>query len=247
MLEQITHVLLDGARLGSEMEQAIGMGKGQMSLYAGQQTGALAALAPRLFPCSLKSPFGLWCLKNGWGCSWGIYLKSPLQIQELQAHFRNFLKVQTDSGKSLFFRFYDPRVLRIFLPTCSNAQLQEFFGSAIEYFILEDEDPAFALRFWLEAGTLKQERFPMAAILNVIPETSSTKSKLPPETIEALTQMGLLEQVLALLEADEETATAHDEPKSEVKPSGYVKPTVHTPNPEPAPPQKAKSKWNMFD
>ena len=60
----------------------------------------------------------------------------------------------------MYFRFYDPRVLRIFLPTCDAAQLKEFFGP-VAHFICEDEDPAFGLVFSLEQGKLKTEKVPV--------------------------------------------------------------------------------------
>ena len=72
-------------------------------------------------------------------------------------HFRKFLIVQAEDGMELYFRFYDPRVLRIFLPTCTRNQLIEFFGP-VQKHIMEDEDPSYALIFSLENGILRKER-----------------------------------------------------------------------------------------
>jgi hypothetical protein len=44
--------------------------------------------------------------------------------------------VRTDAGERLLFRFYDPRVLGEFLPTCEAAQLREMFGP-VQRFMLE--------------------------------------------------------------------------------------------------------------
>jgi hypothetical protein len=41
--------------------------------------------------------------------------------------------VRTDAGQRLLFRFYDPRVLGPFLPTCDAAQLREMFGPVTAY------------------------------------------------------------------------------------------------------------------
>jgi hypothetical protein len=65
--------------------------------------------------------------------------------------------IKTEDDQQLYFRFYDPRVLRIFLPTCDENQLREFFGP-IEQFICEDEDPEFALVFSFEKNNLKTQR-----------------------------------------------------------------------------------------
>lgn len=37
----------------------------------------------------------------------------------------------------MLFRFYDPRVLRLYLPSCTTEELDRVFGS-VERFILED-------------------------------------------------------------------------------------------------------------
>ena len=53
----------------------------------------------------------------------------------------------------LYFRYYDPRVLRAWLPTCDPAQLAEFFGP-VEFFIAEDEAPSRAFAWSLADGQL---------------------------------------------------------------------------------------------
>ncbi|HRO43103.1 MAG TPA: DUF4123 domain-containing protein, partial [Flavipsychrobacter sp.] len=77
---------------------------------------------------------------------------------ELHKHFRKFLLVKTEDEQELYFRFYDPRVLRIFLPTCDQGQIREFFG-AVDYFLMEDEDPEFAIRYWHENGILRTKQY----------------------------------------------------------------------------------------
>jgi len=46
----------------------------------------------------------------------------------MRQHFRRFITVHDESGKPLLFRYYDPRVLRTFLPTCNAKELAEIFG-----------------------------------------------------------------------------------------------------------------------
>jgi hypothetical protein len=43
-----------------------------------------------------------------------------------------------ESGERVYFRYYDPRVLRRFLPTCSPRQEEEIFGD-IGTFLVEGE------------------------------------------------------------------------------------------------------------
>lgn len=250
MLQNLTHALLDGARMGSWMSEAQKLNEKHLPLYVGVQGGALAGLSPVLFSFNSASTFGSWCLHSGWGASWGVLLKSSLPMHELQQHFRKFLKVQTESGKSLFFRYYDPRVLRIFLPTCTGAQLHEFFGEGIEYFLVEDEDPAFAICFRVAGGQLKQERIQVAPLISALPVAITPGQQLAPETIEALKQMGMLERVLELLgETPTSTQPAADAPTA--SPAAPPQPTRAPEKAQPTPaqtqPTPKKSKWNMFD
>ena len=53
-------------------------------------------------------------------------------------HFRQFLRVRDEAGREFFFRFYDPRVLRVYLPTCNSEELRTFFGP-VELFSMEGE------------------------------------------------------------------------------------------------------------
>ena len=44
----------------------------------------------------------------------------------------------------MLFRYYDPRVLRAFLPTCTRDELRTVFGG-IECFWIEGEEPGVML------------------------------------------------------------------------------------------------------
>jgi hypothetical protein len=61
-------------------------------------------------------------------------------LAEVRRHFRKLLYVkEEDTRKEMFFRFYDPRVLRAFLPSCTARQLDEIFGE-IDVFVAEGEE-----------------------------------------------------------------------------------------------------------
>ena len=155
------HAILDAARMGSAMATAKELTDEHSSLYKGESMEKLADFAPYLFMVSGQSAFTTWVTAQGWGDSWGIYLESSANPADLYHHFRKFLLVRTEAGKELYFRFYDPRVLRQFLPTSDAYQLTAFFGP-VRYFLLEDADPDFAVRYWLEARTLRQQRLTRA-------------------------------------------------------------------------------------
>ena len=64
----------------------------------------------------------------------------------MRRHFRTFLKVSSPEGKHLYFRYYDPRVLRSYLPTCNAQEMTTVFG-AITAFFVEGENPEVLLQF----------------------------------------------------------------------------------------------------
>jgi hypothetical protein len=106
------------------------------SLYEGPQGTALAEVAPYLVSLPRKDSWLLEALvQEGWGAHWGIYLTNPLPVLQVRRHFRKFLMVEAEGVEGrLYFRYYDPRVLGAFLPTCPPASSKEFFGD-VETFI----------------------------------------------------------------------------------------------------------------
>jgi hypothetical protein len=88
-----------------------------------------------------------------WGNSWVTFLRTEAGIKQLRRHLREFLRVRDEAGRRLIFRYYDPRVLRAYLPTCWPAELDTFFGP-ITAFISEGDYPGEILEFRNERGTL---------------------------------------------------------------------------------------------
>ncbi|WP_159397366.1 DUF4123 domain-containing protein [Sorangium cellulosum] len=121
------------------------------SLYEGIQGEALAMQAPYL----VRLPKGARLLEQlvleGWGKGWGIYLTCGRPFKEVRTHLRRFLMVMNDqTGERMYFRFYDPHALRIFLPTCTPRQKAQFFGE-IGAFLAETKDGE-VMRFGTQAA-----------------------------------------------------------------------------------------------
>lgn len=159
MPPKANYILLDAAKMEGNLYEARQRNTDHASLYRGRAEEELADVAPYLFKLEPGSEFEQWYLENGWGQSWGIPFYSAHSFEEVFTHFRKFLLVKTEVGEELYFRFYDPRVLRIFLPTCDEKQLRELFGP-VEYYICEDEEPDHALFFSFEGEALKSRRIP---------------------------------------------------------------------------------------
>lgn len=125
--------------MDSEMSTARELNPEHTCLYEGDSEKFLSVVAPWLFEFDPDSEFASWIANNGQSNDWGIFLRSSAEPIKVYRHLRKFLIVSTEDGRELYFRFYDPRVLRVFLPTCDRDQLKEFFGP-IEAFIAEDEN-----------------------------------------------------------------------------------------------------------
>jgi pSer/pThr/pTyr-binding forkhead associated (FHA) protein len=116
------------------------------SLYEGAEGAKLAAFAPYLVALPRESAFLEAIVREGWGKSWGVYLTCDRPFKDVRKHLRRFLTVEAKGNEPLLFRFYDPRVLRVFLPSCLPKEALEFFGPIGE-FLLEGEDPAVILSY----------------------------------------------------------------------------------------------------
>lgn len=124
-------------------------------LYRGVLQPDMAQVAPYLVALDREAPFTDWVLSNGWGMNWGIFGVSSVDIQVLNRHLRRFVKVEV-GGKNVYFRYYDPTVMRNYLPTCTSDELRTVFGPVV-FFFLEDENAQIARMFLFGENTLQQE------------------------------------------------------------------------------------------
>ena len=67
-------------------------------------------------------------IQEGWSHSWGVYLHADGKLEDVRHHLRRFLLVKHPQGKPVYFRFYDPRVLRVYLQTCTSDEITQVFG-----------------------------------------------------------------------------------------------------------------------
>jgi hypothetical protein len=140
-----TFVVLDGASVPGLLEKLAQWHPPAECLYRGE-----------IKPEVAESDFAKWVLSEGWGKHWGIFAIVEADLRTMRQHFRRFITVHDESGKPLLFRYYDPRVLRTFLPTCNAKELAEIFGPVVCY-VAEGEEPDTALRFEVRGGKLVQQ------------------------------------------------------------------------------------------
>ena len=126
------------------------------SLYDGPEGERLADAAPYLVELPPDSSLTELLVREHWGQSFGSLLFSHADFKTLRRHLRKYLIVEGHDHKKMYFRFYDPRVLRSFLPSCMPEECAEFFGP-ISAFVTESEIPGAAWLFSLGSAGLRRE------------------------------------------------------------------------------------------
>jgi hypothetical protein len=146
LFEKNIYMILDGARNKKIYSRIKEHSRDVYTcLYEGRLPEPLRFAAPYLVELH-KDDFTRWLLKEAWGDSWGIFLIANTTISSVRRHLRRFLIVEGPNNKQMYFRYYDPRVFRTYLPSCNPEELDTIFGP-IESFILEDEDPKRMIHF----------------------------------------------------------------------------------------------------
>lgn len=98
-------------------------------LFKGAAAAAteIETVAPFLISVDLKNDFiEQWAAI--WGSNAGLLFISSAQPRSIFRHLREIFVVKNESDQEYFFRFYDPRVLRAYLPTCTYQEIALFFG-----------------------------------------------------------------------------------------------------------------------
>ncbi len=134
------YAILDGGRHPRIRSWVIDTHTAAWCLYRGNPLpAAVEDAAPWLVRIIPGEPWVEQLFVRGWQQSWGIFLSSDAPSRELRRHLRRFLRVRTEDGRILAFRYYDPRVLRVYLPTCTPDEIAAFFGP-VTAMIAEAED-----------------------------------------------------------------------------------------------------------
>ena len=154
--------ILDGASIPDLQETLHQHQPEFVCLYRGEIEPDLASVAHYLVQVRPQTAWADWLIRQGWGEHWGVFALSQGSLVAMRKHFRTFLTVHDSDGKPLLFRYYDPRVLRLYLPTCNPEELQTIFGPVTSY-ILEAEDPNTLLRFYFTKDALQQLNKVLAA------------------------------------------------------------------------------------
>ncbi|MCC6553514.1 MAG: DUF4123 domain-containing protein [Polyangiaceae bacterium] len=133
------HAILDAARTPRILEVLREAVEDHRSLYEGVEGEALDDVAPYLVRLDAGSRLLGQLVREGWMRRWGIFAEGDVPRRDLRRHLRRFLLVEDDETRErLYFRYYDPGVLRAFWPTCSRRQLEDLIGP-LRAFLVEGD------------------------------------------------------------------------------------------------------------
>lgn len=149
-------MIADAARDRAVFRTLLECGLEYSCLYSGPIPPALEIAAPYLIQLEYQDRYTRRFLENACGNSWGILLKCGRRMADLRRHLRQFLVVRDPRGQRLVFRYYDPRVLRVYLPTCVEDELQTFFGP-VECFWAGTQTAENILEYHCDSRRLVQE------------------------------------------------------------------------------------------
>jgi len=151
------YIVADGAALPG-LGEAISKNNPEFCcLYSGSINEEMAAVAPYLIKAQEGSALLDWLLDN-WGQNFGIAAIIPEQLSfdEVKKHFHSLLMIKHPEGRALYFRYYDPRVLRRFLPMSTPEQMPLLFDQ-IKLFVMEGEEPTLVTRYWIEGDQVQNQ------------------------------------------------------------------------------------------
>ena len=129
-------------------------------LFSGSIAPELQVVAPYLVRLDYDDQKTRHFIGHAWGNSWGVFLKCDTRLETLRRHLRTFLMVRDETGDRLMFRYYDPRVLKVYLPTCTTDELHTVFGP-IDRFLVE-EPPETLLEFCFDRKQLTRTRLSLS-------------------------------------------------------------------------------------
>jgi hypothetical protein len=130
------HALVDPARDPAINAELATAGLRSFCLYGADLPQVLVAVAPHLVPLVEGARFGHAFASRGRGRAWGVLVASHAPAETLAEHLTGLTRARLPDGREVLFRYYDPRVLRRYLPTCTADELGRVFGP-IEAFLIE--------------------------------------------------------------------------------------------------------------
>ncbi|MFT5731500.1 MAG: hypothetical protein ACJA2W_002954 [Planctomycetota bacterium] len=151
------YALLDAAKIENLLGVLAEFEPPSACLFSGKIEPSVALVAPYLVELEPGGSFSEWLLERYWGKDAGVFLLSELELKGVRKHLKQFTMARLPDGEQAFFRFYDPRVLRAYLPTCTGEEIDQFLGDVVQCFRVESErlgDGRDVLEFTRQGGSV---------------------------------------------------------------------------------------------
>lgn len=119
--------------------------------------------SPWLVELSPSDPLSRAWRGAGWDKNWGVLLSSRADMKTVKLRLKRFTQARLPDGAGpVLFRFWDPRVLRVFLPTLEPEDAPDWFTD-IDRWIAPSEDGKGSIRYSLKDGAVTAEAGPPPA------------------------------------------------------------------------------------
>ena len=120
-------------------------------------------VSPHLVELHADDPLTRLWQGEGWGQNWGLWIESRTDLHAIHRRMRHFTQAKLPSGEGpVLFRFWDPRVFRVYMPLVEAADLAAWFQD-IDGYVAEAEDGKGAVRYRLEGSNLARQDYPDVA------------------------------------------------------------------------------------
>lgn len=129
------YAIVDAARDSSLYGELRMLGRPCACLFAGPLEPQIERAAPYLVLLEPEDAFTKRWATEGRGQSWGVMFRAEADFGTIWRHLRKRLEVTLPDGRRVLFRFYDPRVLRDYLPGCHGEEIDFWFEYATAYWI----------------------------------------------------------------------------------------------------------------
>ena len=147
--------VLDGASVPDLPQRLYEMKPANHCLFGDDPEPDMLYAAPFVVHLDPENKFTDFVLSEGFGKHWGVFLHTVHSFNEMRGHLGALVNVYDEEARPLLFRYYDPRVMNRFLPTCNAGELKTFFGK-IDTFFAEDEVNKSLISYRIEDNELKR-------------------------------------------------------------------------------------------
>lgn len=105
----------------------------------GLMEDAVASVMPYVVALKLRDPSFDWFMDKCWNRSAAILIRAHCHdVLEMRKHLRRFTMVKMPDERSVYLRFYDPRVIGGLLDVFTVDQLDNFYRDIVQAFVFED-------------------------------------------------------------------------------------------------------------